>query len=309
MTIGTNIDKFNGKKVVVYDPENGIQDTKVAYKIFVDYDDFEKGKKIETLLETFSNDPKASQVTEIVIGCWSFESGDNTEVVEAFVKAKDKLSSLQYIFLGDITYEETEMSWIENSDVTPIFNAYPNLVHFQVRGGNNLSLKNLKHSSLKTLIIETGGMDKSIYEEVCSAQLPNLEHLELWLGDDNYGCNIEAEDLKDLFAGKYFPKLKYLGLCNYYKQDELAVAIAQAPILNRIETLDLSKGNLSDEGGKALLTSPAIAKLKYIDLSHHYLSKEVMEQFKKLGVKTDLDDRQDADEYDGEVYRYIMVSE
>ncbi len=314
MTIDSNINTFNGKKIEVYDPETGIVDlSKFAYKIGVDWDSKEEGKTTEGLLETFSNDPKASEVKEIVIGCWDFEGGNSSELVNMFVKVKDKLKSLQYIFFGDITYEETEMSWIENSLVTPVLEAYPGLVHFQVRGGNSLSLAKLKHQNLKTLIVETGGMSKSIIDEIFNAGLPNLEHLELWLGDDNYGCDIAPDDLKTLLDGKLFPKLKYLGLCNYYMSDDLAKAIADAPILDRIETLDLSKGNLSDEGGNALLNSSRIARLKNLDLSHHYLSDEVMGLFGKLcaktGLKTNLDEQMEADEYDDEIYRNIMVSE
>lgn len=309
MTIGSNLNTFKGKAIEFYNPETGISNPNLVYKIGIDWDGHEEGKRVETLLESFANDPNASKVKEIVIGCWDFEGGNSSELVAAFVKVKDKLPALQYIFMGDITYEETEMSWIENSLVTPILEAYPALLHFQVRGGNSLSFEKLRHSNLKTLIVETGGMSKSIIDEIIGANLPNLEHLELWLGDDGYGCDIAPADLKPLLEGVLFPKLKYLGLCNYYRQDELALAIAHAPILDRIETLDLSKGNICDEGGNALLNSPAITKLKKLDLSHHYLSNELMAKFKKLNVEINLDDQNEGDEYDGEVSRYIMVSE
>ena len=83
-----------------------------------------------------------------------------------------------------------------------------------------------------------------------------------------------------------------------------------APVVRSVEELDLSLGNLSDEGGKALLKLPTDAKLKRLDLHHHYLSDEVMEQLSRLPFKVNVDDRQETDEDgDGEVYRYIAVSE
>jgi menaquinone-dependent protoporphyrinogen IX oxidase len=35
----------------------------------------------------------------------------------------------------------------------------------------------------------------------------------------------------------------------------------------------------------------------------------VAEELKQLGIEVDLSDKQDEDEYDGESYRYVAVSE
>ncbi len=41
--------------------------------------------------------------------------------------------------------------------------------------------------SLVALTIESGGLPAAVVREVASAHLPALEHLELWLGEENYG--------------------------------------------------------------------------------------------------------------------------
>src|SRR5262249_56131328 len=122
--------------------------------------------------------------------------------------------------------------------------AYRGLEEFRVRGGNNLSLGTLRHKNLKKLVIETGGLPVSVLREVCAAKLPALEHLELWLGEENYGWDGTVNDLKPLLSGKLFPKLRYLGLRDSIIADEVATAVARAPVLKKIRVLDLSLGNL-----------------------------------------------------------------
>ena len=71
--------------------------------------------------------------------------------------------------------------------------------------------------------------------------------------------------------------------------------LRRRPRWSRIETLDLSLGNLSDKGAEAFLASPLVAKLKKLNLRHHYISGAVIERLQKLGPEVDLSDRQKAD--------------
>ncbi|HNC46778.1 MAG TPA: hypothetical protein PLU80_21590, partial [Acidobacteriota bacterium] len=146
----------------------------------------------------------------------------------------------------------------------------------------------------------------SVVRAVTAADFPELEHLELWLGTENYGATTEPVDLAPLFSGRLFPKLKYLGLRNSDFSDLIATAMADSPLLERLETLDLSLGTLGDEGAEALLKSPATAKLRFLDLHHHYCSDEMMEKLKALGIKVDLSDAQGECDQDD---RYVEVGE
>ena len=92
--------------------------------------------------------------------------------------------------------------------------------------------------------------------------------------------------------------------------DEVATAVAKAPVLERIEVLDLSLGTLGDVGGEALLNSPLVTKLKRLDLSHHYLSEAVQQRLAALPVEEIMEDEQTPDDWgDGELHRYVAVSE
>jgi predicted DNA-binding WGR domain protein len=281
----------------------------VAYRLRLDYDDFEAKSQLTDVLATFLADPAAASADALVLGCWSFEGDDSAALVEALVAARDQLPNLRALFLGDITYEEQEISWIHQTDVSPLFEAYPKLEHFRVRGGEGLTLGRLRHANLKALVIETGGLPTAVVREVAAAELPKLEHLELWLGDEGYGGDAAVEDLAPILSGKQFPKLRYLGLRDSAKADEVAAAVAKAPVLKKVKVLDLSLGNLSDAGAEALAASPLVAKLEKLDIHHHYVSPAVVKKLKALGPQVNAGDVKKPDEYDDEVVRYIAVAE
>ncbi len=87
--------------------------------------------------------------------------------------------------------------------------------------------------------------------------------------------------------------------------DEIAQAIAKSPVLDRLETLDLSMGTLSDIGAEALLASPKIKQLKKLDLTHHYISAVNQARLSDLPLEVIIDDAQEGDPDD----RYVAVGE
>lgn len=297
---------FAGTSILNGEPESSVPDPLgTPQRIATDYDD-DDGAWFDAF-DAFINGPDAAATTSLVVGMWDQgDGGDSSAVVEAIVAARDRLPGLRAIFLGDIVSEEQEISWINQSDVSLLFEAFPDLEHFCVRGGNGLSLAPLRHAKLRSLVVQSGGLPRRVVGQVAAGQLPSLEHLELWLGTPDYGGDATIEDLAPILAGGLFPKLRYLGLRDSAMADELAAALAAAPVLEQIRILDLSLGTLSDAGAAALLASPAVAKLEFLDLHHHYLSDELKDKIKALGMPVDLSDGQgDEDEDD----RYVAVGE
>lgn len=308
MTFSRNAFYFNKKKVIDFNLESGIENPDLAYRFRTDYDG--QDDDVPNQLNSFLNDPKLPNVDSFVIGMWGVEHDDTpSKILNLLVEHKDRLQHIKGIFFGDITYEENEVSWIENCNHQPLLDALPNLEFYQIRGGNGLSLGNLKHPSLKKLVIQTGGLSKRVYEEISKADLPALEHLELWLGSDYYGFDASPEQVASAYRGtgdQHLPALKYLGLRNSEIANELAQQLKGDPILERIETLDLSRGLLGDPGAEALVDNPAVKNLKFLDLHYNFISDDWAEKLNDLGIKVDLKDRNpDADEDD----RYISVSE
>jgi hypothetical protein len=305
LSINEHADEFAGLPVRDFDPEDGIEDPEgTIYRLAVDYDSEDP---LSVLLARFLKDPSAARVPGLIIGAWQGDdsSASSGPIVEALVAAREVLTNLRALFLGDITSEENEISWIQQSDVTALFDAYPNLEHFRARGGMSLVIGKLRHENLRSLVIESGGLDGEVVRGIGASDLPRLEHLELWLGTEEYGGTTRVADLKPLLGGKVFPRLRYLGLRDSEIADEIAAAVAEAPVLKKIRVLDLWLGNLSDDGAAALLVSPGVAQLEKLDIHHHFVSPALAEQLEDLGIEVDASEPQEADEDD----RYIAMGE
>ncbi len=306
MTISSNISTFNGLAIEIYSKEKGIQNPGSAYKIMVDYEEAEDDIKIADKFKSFIEDPNASQVQALIIGNWeeSFESSPD-DLVQLMVENVDKLKSLKALFIGEMTYEECEISWIQGSDCKELIKAFKNLELLRLRG--DFTLGTIDHDNLKSLIIETGGLQQDTIKSVINSKMPALEHLELWLGVEDYGFDGDLNLLKPLFDNNPFPKLNYLGMRNSEIVDDIAVYLANHEILDQLDILDLSLGIMTDRGAKALLAGSKVKSLKKLDLHHHYISNDVMLEFNKLEIEeVDISDKEEEEDED---YRYVYVSE
>jgi hypothetical protein len=300
-----HLTEFGGKTVYDYAVDGGLQPPEThTPRVRADYDSEDTAA---TLLANVLQQEGADRLTGLIVGAWSSDMSDTapTDEVNMLVAAADQLASLTHLFLGEITSEENEVSWIHQTDLSPLWQAFPRLQVLIVRGSNGLSLGKIQHDHLRSLTVETGGLPRSVLAEIAAAKLPRLEHLELYLGTENYGWDGTILDVVPLLSGTQFPKLTYLGLKNSAIQDEVAQAVAKAPILGKLQTLDLSMGTLSDVGAEALLSSPAIKKLKRLDLHRHYLSDEMVAKLGRLGIDVDVSEQEDADEDD----RYVAIGE
>ncbi|HEY0734382.1 MAG TPA: STM4015 family protein [Herpetosiphonaceae bacterium] len=311
MTIGEHVTQFAGLPVIDWEPGTALSATTIP-RLSLSYEAYKEGQRWIDLFAALLNDPAAATVPGLVIGPWfvsGYSEDTSASVVEALVNAHQSLPNLRALFLGDIISEESEISWINQSDISPLFDAYPALEHLTVRGGNDLRLGRLRHDRLRSLILQSGGLPAGVVREIAAAELPSLEHLELWLGVAEYGGDATLADLQPLLEGSRFPQLVTLGLCDSEQADAIAAAVATAPILERIRVLDLSLGTLGDKGAAALLASPAVARLEKLDIHHHYCSPEMVARLESLGITVDASDPQVEDEDDGESYRYAAVTE
>lgn len=311
MTISKHLTEFAGYPLLEWTPdlETVSNPSGVAFTLRLTWQEPGGGgtavwvQKFTTLLSR----PYASEIEALVVGMWGWDESVD-RVVEAIAASREKLPNLKAIFVGDITYEENEISWINQGDLAPLLRAFPTLEHFGARGSDNLKLGDIDMPKLKSLRIETGGMNLSIIETILKAKLPELETLVLWLGSPDYGATFTLDDLKPFYDPKQFPNLKHLGLCNSEIADAIAIFMATAPLLQRLDVLDLSMGTLSDEGALALLTSPHIKSLKKLDIHYHFCSDAMVSKLRDLktvGVEVDISDGQFAE--DG--WRFIMVGE
>ena len=292
--IDDHLTEWFGQKVEDYTPDAGygLSIPRFGYS----YDNEEFSPEVVT---TYLADPRAATIKALVFGMPG-ESGESFEtIIGILVDHAAKLPALRGIFLGDIVQEENEMSWIEQGDVGRILAAFPKLEELRVRGQSSLQLSPCANESLKRLTIETGGMPTDVLHNLARCSFPNLEHLELWLGDDGYGWEGDVDDVLPVIEPALFPKLKSLGICNSMIADEFAAVVANAPVLGQLEVLDLSLGTMTDAGAEALIASEKVRNLKSLNLHRNYLTDATIARLHGLGPKVDAGGQEKPDGCDG----------
>ncbi|MFE7835733.1 STM4015 family protein [Streptomyces sp. NPDC057474] len=322
MTIGSHLEEFHDLPVHRFPKSvKGPDDAghlpapeSVAWSIAVDSYDSEEAW--EEAFARFLASVDTAKVRALVVGAWSdaYDNGPK-EIIEALVAAKDRLPALRALFLGDIVMEECEISWIHQGDVGPLLTAFTELEEFGVRGGQGLGFPTVRHERLRTLTVETGGMPVAAVRGVAGSDLPALVELDLWLGTSEYGGDSEVADLAPILAGTRLPALKHLALRNSEIQDDICGALASAPVVARLDVLDLSMGVLTDDGATALLTGQPLTHLTTLDLHHNYLSPAIRDRLRDsleaegVQVDVDADDAESDEEEDGTVWRFVAVGE
>ncbi|PZH18361.1 cytoplasmic protein [Streptomyces sp. NTH33] len=276
------------------------------------------------LWRSFTDRVPSTEVRTLVIGPWWDEEDDEYSdlrpVLELILADAERFPALRALFLADVTREECEISWLRLTDATPVLETFPLLQELGVRGGDSqglgeepLSLRPVRHDALRVLRFESGGLPGQVVRALGACELPALEHLELWLGVSQYGGDTTVADLAPLLAHGRFPALRHLGLQDSELQDEIAAAVASAPVVAQLESLSLSMGTLTDTGAEALLGGQPLTHLERLDLHHHFLSESMADRirtaFGPAGTEVDLSDRQAPHRWRDEEWHYVAVSE
>jgi hypothetical protein len=287
-----------------------------------DWDDADRG--YGDIFPLFTELVDTRRVQAFIVGNWITDTdmerpaGDFTALL---IEEADDFPALESLFVGDIEAEQHEVSWIHQSDPGPLLAAFPRLHEFGLRGGTDLSLQPFRHEHLEELTFQAGGLPPQVVQALGACELPSLTGLDLYLGSRWYSGGATGADLEGMLSGRAFPRLRHLGLRNAENADEIAAAVADAPIVARLESLDLSLGNLSDEGAAALLAGQPLTHLKSLDLHHHYLSDAMIARLWEAlpGVRVNVDEQQitetevdgdwNGDENEIRFNRYIAVSE
>ncbi|MFJ8936777.1 STM4015 family protein [Streptomyces sp. NPDC102365] len=322
MTIGDHLTEFHGLPAFNFpgvdeptpDASSLPSPESVAWHIAVNA--YDSDEQWEAAFGRFMAAVDTERVRAIVVGAWSdvYESAPE-EVIKTLVAARDRLPALRGLFVGDIVMEEAEISWITQGDMGPLLEAFPALEELGVRGSNGLVFPAARHERLRKLTVESGGLPAEVVRAIAASDLPALVELDLWLGTSEYGGDCDIADLEPFFAGTRLPSLTRLALHNSEIQDAICSALASAPVVARLEELDVSMGVLTDDGATALLTGQPLTHLEVLDLHHNYLSPalrtRLLETLEPAGVEVDVDadDAESDEDEDGAVWRFVAVDE
>lgn len=300
---------FANRKVIEFDPDIGITetvDTAYALRVVPGEGDYINSvmpsvDKLQLLLQSYF----ANQVEALVFGFWYttyFEYHNFCPIIDTLLGASEKLTNLKALFLGDINNAEWGNIHLAYANLSYLLLAYPQLEILKIRTSYydksynqafGLEFSPIIHTKLKALTIEGCNISSDIVEEIFKLELPNLEYLELWFGTDR--CDIYGYMHKFHIA---FPKLKYLGLRKYYHIDpgNIAFTIKDSLKIENLIELDLSMGQIQDDGAKALLNCSKLHQLDTLNISYNCLTNEMVEELNKLDIEV-IADKQDPYRY------------
>lgn len=282
-------------------------------KYEINYEQYEEGITPADMIREILKDPEFPQLNELIIGSWgdAWEDGCQT-MLDIITAESDKFSHIERLFIGDMGYEDCEVSWIIQGNYSKLWEAMPQLKALTVKGSTDLVFGEICHENLEELTVICGGLPTSVIEEIQRAKLPNLKKLLLYIGIENYGFEGDETTIRTLLEQADFPKLEYLGIADSEIQDQLAEVVLESKFMGQIHTLDLSCGTLSDVGGELLLKKLGqYPKIKKLDLHYHYLSDEMMKRLETelAGVELDLSDQNEKEMWHGEVWMNAMLTE
>ena len=264
----------------------------------------ENAVDIEKLFAELLDHPSARFLRRLTVGLVSFE--DNSYENVAKMIGKRHIPSLRTLFLGDFTYEETELSWSAAGKLEPIYAALPNLTSLHVRSGS-MNLGKIVHPTLEHFEVTTGGLDPKSARAIGSAVWPSLKRLSIMGGRARYGGTTTLKDLKPILAGDNLPRLELLGLRNFEITDSLIEALALSKILPQLSALDLSMGTLSDEGVRKLYRyQKAFQHLEKLDITDNYVSKDGQKLLRTMKLPVEIGKQR---EDDGDGARYASIGE
>jgi uncharacterized protein (TIGR02996 family) len=291
--------ELDDKDIAELEWENGfIKKARLAAK----YD----GPNLDQVYSAFMKLGSARFCRQLTLGPATLGDENHYENVVTVLNELGLPPLVDNLFIGDFTYEDSELSWSHLGDISGLWKKFAKLKRLKVRMGS-MTFGKIVLPELTSFSVETGGLDKDSLKSILKADWPKLEYLEIYLGQDNYGGDCTLEDLQPILDGKIPKGVKHLSLCNNEIADELAGVIGDAKVLAQLEVLDLSKSTLSDEGARQIIAhAKKFAHLKTLDLSECYLSDDVVAELEKLGKHIEAGAQRDDDDPD---YRHSVVGE
>ncbi len=278
-------------------------------------DDFYDDGDSEDLLWDVLRHPSCRYLRDLEIGRHHAGDQDNTLMSDLIVRA-GPTPPLRRLVLADFDHskiDNIDISRAPLGDLTGLGEKYPRLEQVELKGTGDVVLGELSLPNARKFALRTSSLTRATLASILDAPWPELVELELWIGTEEYGCDVEPSDLDPLFSGNRFPKLRALRLMNAMFTDELCARITAWPHARRLETLDLSLGTMSDVGAALLVGArDRLAGLRTLNVAECCLTPGGIGGLRDAGFP--VDDRtthpaRDHREREQKSQRYVSVSE
>jgi hypothetical protein len=266
------------------------------------------------VLEKVLEHPAGHFVRELTLGlppavdaeAWHFE-----ELAKAIVNASP-LPCLRKLDLSVDSPAMDQISWRRVGDISCLWKALPQLEELLLQGSAGVEglpskLAPIDAPNLKRFVFISGGLDQSVPLELGAASLPSLQHLELWLGDPQYGCTTTVPSLEGILSGARLPKVTSLAIKNSQEEGSLIEAVARSALLPRLEQLDFSMGIMGELAVAAFLRQVEKFKhLRRLYLGDNYFTAADQAALRAVLPQVEFDEQKPPSPMGA---RYISVSE
>jgi uncharacterized protein (TIGR02996 family) len=208
-------------------------------------------------------------------------------------------------FAGDL--EKDQISLIPYGDFSGVWHELPALERLRIQSGDGGTLGLVEHANLRVLIRESGGLRLSEIDEILAARLPNLEHLEIWFGQLEYGSEGRVSSIRRILDGEGYPALQHLGIVNCEFIDHVIPELARSGILKQLRSLDFSRSVMAEDATASLIANAAAFRaLASIDVSENLLSEANLRRLR--AVLPNIVSREQRDHIEGDD-RFAAIGE
>lgn len=224
--------------------------------------------------------PACVALRELRIGVLRWDNNhDDVPHVLAEAGKQPWAADLESLVLGDVKSDIDMEHHVIGVVGKAIAKAFPKLRRLVLRSSEQtwrrtktFGFAGLDLPELESLAIETCSLMKVRLRELLAAELPKLTKLIVWVGSKEH-ANVTLRDFAPILAGKAFPRVTRLGICNFEQEDALARMIHTTPAARKLVELDLSKGTL-DNAVAAELASHASSfpKLERLNVEENFLT-------------------------------------
>lgn len=251
------------------------------------------------------NDPKTPKA--LVIGPEGMQSDEANDAVRCLIECRDELRFLEGLYLGALEFRHFHEN--EVIDIAELLQSFPNLRIFGLHVGYGgwkeepFVLNRAQNAKLETLLYQSHHDAREFAENLGLCVFPNLREMVL-----RVQSGYEAGDayLRALFASR-FPALTDLVMEFSFDADDIAISLSNSPLLDQLETLDLSGGWLTDDGVNSLLDKAGTSNLKKLTIDGHYASAEAVSKLGSLTLGLEGKPAPANDEYWNEVKQRRLV--
>jgi len=237
---------------------------------------------IPDVLRRLLANPWTALTTELEVRLTAYSEFRYEGLLDAITEAGPL--AIRRLYVGD----DDQLSWTMVPSVHAVWNAAPHLESVTLEG-SEIALGDPSHLRLRELKLISGGLPAEPVQSVAQADLPALEDLELWFGEEEYGAECDVAHVMALLH-RPFPALRRMGLVNCSFTDRLLERLHEAVWLPRLRELALFGSILTDEGARRLLEhADAYAHLERLDLQEHFIGEEVQAELRaRFGDRVDL---------------------